>query len=110
MKSDLKFLECAGHGVAVLASPTVYDRSLVDGTTGLLYRSVEEFELKLRQAIANSEFRRTLAANAYEWVKHNRLLSQHYRQRYEWYLEMRDRLPELNAALRDRVPQLFKNS
>jgi SAM-dependent methyltransferase len=110
MKSDLKFLECAGQGVAVLASPTVYERSLVDRETGLLYRSVEEFEEKLRELIANPQLRQQLAANAYEWVKHNRMLSQHYRQRYEWYLEMRDRLPELNAALRDRVPQLFKSS
>jgi hypothetical protein len=37
------------------------------------------------------------------------MLSQHYRQRYEWYLEMRDRLPELNAALRDRLPKLFED-
>ena len=110
MKSDLKFLECAGHGVAVLASPTVYDRSLVNGETGLLYRSVEEFEAKLRELVGNPLLRRQLGGNAYEWVKHNRLLSQHYRQRYEWYLEMRDRLPELNAALRDRLPQLFENS
>jgi len=107
MKSDLKFIECAGHGVAVLASPTVYERSLVDGETGFLYRSLAEFEEKFARLIDKDELRRQIANNAYHWVKDNRLLAYHYRQRYEWYLEMRDRLDELNAALRQRVPQIF---
>ena len=106
MKSDLKWLECAGHGVAVLASPTVYERSIINGKTGLIYRSVAEFEAQLHQLLDRADFRRSIAANAYRWVKENRLLYRHYRQRYQWYLEMRDRLPELNAALRDRVPEL----
>jgi Glycosyl transferases group 1/Methyltransferase domain len=107
MKSDLKFIECAKHGVAVLASPTVYDRSIIDGKTGLIYRSSEEFELKLTQLIEQTELRRQLAENSYQWVKQHRLLCQHYRQRYDWYLEMHDRLPDLTRALRDRVPQIF---
>ncbi|MGB3239824.1 MAG: methyltransferase domain-containing protein [Geitlerinemataceae cyanobacterium] len=107
MKSDLKFIECAGHGVAVLASPVVYQSSILDGETGLIYRSVEEFETKFEALIANAKFRKNIAATAYQWVKNNRLLSQHYQQRKNWYLEMRDRLPELNQALRSRVPELF---
>ncbi|MGB3558400.1 MAG: methyltransferase domain-containing protein [Geitlerinemataceae cyanobacterium] len=107
MKSDLKFIECAQHGVAVLASSTVYEQSIIDGETGLIYRSIEEFESKLTQLIDRTSCRRKIAANAYEWVKRNRLLCQHYRQRYEWYLEMYDRLPELTLELRDRVPQIF---
>ena len=43
-KSDLKFIECAAHGVAVLASPTVYDRTINDGETGLIYHSIAEFD------------------------------------------------------------------
>lgn len=107
MKSDLKFIESAGHGVAVLASPTVYGQSIIEGETGLIYRSVEEFELKLQELIKNCQLRQQLASNAYQWVAENRLLSQHYRQRRHWYLQMRDRLPELNKELRDRVPELF---
>jgi hypothetical protein len=41
-------------------------------------------------------------------VRDHRLISHHYRDRYDWYLDMRDRLPELNAALRDRIPELFE--
>jgi spore maturation protein CgeB len=107
MKSDLKFIECAGHGVTVLASPTVYEKPIIDGETGLIYRSVEDFQQKLEELIINRQFRQTLANNAYEWVSHNRLLSQHYRKRHDWYCEMRDRLPELNQQLRDRFPELF---
>ncbi|HAZ48233.1 MAG TPA: glycosyl transferase [Cyanobacteria bacterium UBA11369] len=107
MKSDLKFIECAGHGVTVLASPTVYEGSILEGETGLIYRSVDEFEAKLRQLIEDTQFRHQLAANAYQWVKENRLLSQHYQQRRDWYLQMRDELPRLNEELRSRVPELF---
>ncbi|MGC9502373.1 glycosyltransferase [Baaleninema sp.] len=108
MKSDLKFIECASHGVTVLASPTVYDRSIVDGETGLLYNSLPEFETKLRRLLQDTPWRRQMADNAYGWVRDNRLLSQHYRERYDWYLEMRSRLPELNQALRQRVPEVFR--
>lgn len=107
MKSDLKFIECAGHGVAVLASPTVYEGSIIEGKTGLIYRSVAEFEEKLRKLISETEWRQKIARNAYEWVKNNRLLSQHYRQRREWYLKMWEELPRLNAELKSRVPELF---
>jgi len=107
MKSDLKFIECAGHGVVVLASPTVYEGSIREGETGLIYRSVEEFETKFNKLISDSEWRRKIAENAYNWVQENRLLSQHYRQRREWYLKMRQKLPRLNAELKIRVPELF---
>jgi glycosyltransferase involved in cell wall biosynthesis len=107
MKSDLKFIECASRGVVVLASPTVYARSVQHGKTGLLFNTPEEFEVLLHQVIDNRVWRRELAANAYAYVRDRRMISQHYRDRYNWYLEMLDRLPELNAALKERVPEIF---
>ncbi|PSB52088.1 glycosyl transferase [filamentous cyanobacterium Phorm 6] len=109
MKSDLKFIECAARGVAVLASSTVYENSIVDGETGLIYRYVKEFEIKLNALISDTQMRRKIAANAYEWVRDNRLLCGHYRQRRDWYLQMRDDLPRLNAELRGRLPELFSD-
>jgi hypothetical protein len=106
MKSDLKFLECAGHGVAVLASPTVYEQSVIHEETGLIYRNIQQFEMYLNELIINTTLRQKIANNAYLWVKSNRLLSQHYQQRREWYLKMRDNLPSLNQELRQRVPEL----
>lgn len=107
MKSDLKFLECASHGVTVLASPTVYEASIIEGETGLIYHSVADFTDKLERLITDSQLRIQIGKNAYEWVKNNRMLSQHYRSRSQWYFKMRDSLPELNAALQKRHPQLF---
>ncbi len=103
MKSDLKFLEHAGHGVVALASSVVYGQTIAEAETGLLFHSPEEFEAKLTELIQNAALRLRLAQTAYAWVREHRLLSQHFRQRRDWYLGMRDRLPELNAQLRDRV-------
>ena len=100
-------MECAGHGVAVLASPTVYAGTIVEGETGLLYRDEEEFEARLLQLIDGPALRHRLAGNAYQWVRGTRLQSQHYRRRAEWYFQMCDALPQLNAQLRERMPDLF---
>ena len=109
MKSDLKFIECAGHGVTVLASPTVYKASVQSGETGLIYDSLTEFSAQLRQLIENPSFRQQLANNAYQWVKQNRLLAQHYRRRWDWYCQMRDELPRLTQELWQRFPELRQN-
>jgi glycosyltransferase involved in cell wall biosynthesis len=106
-KSDLKFIECAAQGVTVLASPTVYEASLVDGETGLLFRTAEELEGHLRRVIDDTALRRRLAGAAYDYVRRNRLVSQHFRKRLAWYHELLDRLPELNVQLQERVPELF---
>ena len=106
-KSDLKFLECAAHGVAVLASPTVYAGVVRRGETGLIYESAEEFALQLMRLIMDIPFRRWLAENAYQYVAEHRVLARHFREREAWYRVMLDRLPELNRELKQRVPALF---
>ena len=105
-KSDLKFIECAGNGSVVLASPTVYANTVKDGETGFIYHNVDEFYQKLKMLINNQNKRREVAEKAYEYVKHNRLLSQHYEERWDWYNELLDRLPELNAETKKRIELL----
>ena len=105
MKSDLKFLECAANGVVALASPVVYENSIRDGDTGSLYRSPKEFGEKLSLLMRDGELRRRIAANAYQWVKHNRMLSQHYRARLEWYQQLRSRYAELTEEIYHRMNQ-----
>ena len=107
LKSDLKFLECASCGVTVLASPVVYDESIQDGMTGVLFRNPDEFEERLNGLIENSQQRQDIARRAYDWVKDNRVQALHFRDRYDWYCQLYDRLPELNDSLRRRVPELF---
>lgn len=105
-KSDLKFIESAGHGAVVLASPTVYERTVVDGCTGCIYRSPEEFEAKLAHLIEDAEGRHVIARAAYGYVRDHRLLSQHYMERYLAYQELSMHRDELDAELAERLRQL----
>lgn len=106
MKSDLKFIESAGHCVAVLASPTVYSNTVDEGKTGLIYNSIQDFEEKLVMLIENESFRHEITKNAYNYVAKNRLLSMHYQERLDWYYEMIEKLPHLNEELKTRAPEL----
>ena len=105
-KSDLKFIECAGNGAVVLASPTVYAKTVRDGETGFIYHDVKEFYDKFKILINNQNKRMQMAENAYEYVKNNRLLSQHYLERWNWYQELIARLPELNEEAQKRIELL----
>ena len=105
MKSDLKFIESAGHGAAVLASPTVYEATLRDGETGLFYRSPGEFAERLRLLVEDRPRRLELAEAAYRYVARERLLSQHYEDRLAWYEELFARREELDRELLARLEQ-----
>jgi glycosyltransferase involved in cell wall biosynthesis len=106
-KSDLKFIESAAHGLAVLASPTVYGDTIRHGEIGLIYQSPDEFGLLLDRLLVDAPFRQALGANAYRYVAQHRLLARSFRSRYDWYCAMLDRRNELQAQLQQRVPELF---
>ena len=105
-KSDLKFIESAGHGAVVLASPTVYEQSVVDGCTGCIYRSPEEFAERLARLIEDAPYRQAIARAAYGYVKGHRLLSQHYRERIAAYHEMAAHFAELDRDLAARLKKM----
>ena len=105
-KSDLKFIESAGHGAVVLASPTVYADTVRDGRTGFIYRSPREFAQRLRLLIEEPERRYEMAEAAYRYVRSERLLSRHYQERLVWYRELFARRPELDRALGERMARL----
>ena len=110
-KSDLKFLECAGSGAVVLASPVVYSKTIEEGRTGFIYRDDREFVTKLNLLVKNKNLRRMVAEAAYSYVRRERLMSQHYMERLEWYRELLSRLPELTAEAAKRIEKyipLFK--
>ena len=108
-KSDLKFIECGNCGTAALASPVVYSEVVKDGVNGFIYRDLQDFSQKLRLLIDNADKRHELADNAYEYVKHNRLMSQHYEERLDWYNELFARLPELNKETEQRIEKIAPN-
>lgn len=102
-KSDLKFLECAACGVAALASPVVYSEVIKDGENGFIFYDTRQFKQKLETLIENRDKRREMVTAAYEYVKHNRLMSQHYQERLDWYKELFAKLPELTAEAQARI-------
>ena len=102
-KSDLKFIESAGHGAVVLASPTVYETTVRQGRTGFIYRSPEEFARYLELLVENRERRLETAEAAYRYVQEERLLSGHYLERLAWYQEMVDRRQELDREMVQRM-------
>ena len=106
-KSDLKFIEAAGHGAVALASPTVYAGSVRDGETGLIFRSPKEFAQKLDLLIKRSDLRRTLAENAYRYVAEHRLLAHHLDDYIDAYREMFARREELERERLRRVEKFF---
>lgn len=105
-KSDLKFIESAGHGAVVLASPTVYERTVVDGCTGCIYRTPEEFEAKLVHLIEDGAYRHAIAAAAYDYVRNHRLMSQHYLERAKVYQELLAHKDELDRELEHRIADI----
>ena len=106
-KSDLKFIECAGNGAVVLASPIVYAKSIEEGRTGFIYRDDREFINKLNLLVKNKNLRRMVAESAYAYVRRERLMSQHYMERLEWYRELLTRLPELTAQAAKRIEKFI---
>jgi hypothetical protein len=106
-KSDLKFIEAAAHGAVFLAAPTVYEESVIHGETGLIYHSLEEFKALLDRLIRDRPYRIQLGTNARNYVSTKRLLSQHFRDRLDWYRSLWDQLDVLNAELQSRIPELF---
>ena len=108
-KSDLKFIEAAGNGAAVLAAPTVYAATVRDGETGLIYYSPKEFAQKLDLLIRRADLRRRLAENAYRYVAEHRLLAGHLDDYILAYRELFDRREELERERLRRVAKYFPN-
>ena len=110
MKSDLKFIESAGNGAVVLASPTVYEDSVSDGVNGFLYRSPMDFAEKLRVLLGDPVRRISMAEAGYRYVKENRLLSQHYMERLELYRELVRRKPELDRMVDRKIDEVSEEA
>ena len=92
--------------MAALASPTVYEGSIRDGETGLLFRSPEELHERLTRLVMAPAYARGLAETARVWVAESRMDAYQVRDRVRWYRSLLDRRDELTRALFERVPEL----
>ena len=105
-KSDLKFVEAAGCNVAVIASPTVYAKTIKHNKTGFICESPIDVTSALLTWNANPKLAQQIAFSAQEWCMKNRLQYFQSEQRLQWYKSLWQRRDELTQALLDRVPEL----
>jgi glycosyltransferase involved in cell wall biosynthesis len=106
-KSDLKFIEAGAARVAALASHVVYESSIQDGKTGLIFRDAMELRAGLLRLLAYPEATKRMADAARAYVARERMLAYQVSARSEWYRSLWERREALNAALKQRVPELF---
>ena len=106
-KSDLKFIEAGAARVAALASNVVYDATIRNGKTGLIFRDALELRAGLLRLLAYPEATRKIADAARDYVARERMLAYQVTARTEWYRSLWERREALNAALKERVPELF---
>lgn len=85
-KSDIKWQESTAIGCPVVASfKRPYIKAIEHGKTGFLANSREEWVKYLTLLIENKQLRQEIAKNAYEEVKKNHALENHWQQWKEYY-------------------------
>lgn len=105
-KSDLKFIEAAAARAVALASPTVYEQSIEDGVTGLIFRSEADLYEKLIRLVTNPALGVEIGNAARQMVAQERMVAYGVAERISWYRSLLDRRAELTEALYRRVPEL----
>jgi len=92
-KSGIKWYESvmAAEPEATLAAKTAPYAEIVDGETGLLYSTPEEFVQKLGVLIENASLRKKLGAGAKKWVLENRTPQATTPGLFDFYAETRAR-------------------
>ena len=105
MKSNLKAIEAGGHGLAVLASNVLYEKTLVNGETACCSPTSLIWQ-HLKMWVENPDADRQLGRRTRQWVAENHLAAHQVAQREQWYRNLASRRAELNRALWDRVPSL----
>jgi len=108
-KSDIKFLEASGMGLATIASPVVYAETIVDGETGLIAGSERDWAPSLARLLKDRALRAGMARKAWDYVRGERMFAYQTGERRDWYLSLWDRRLELTAALVQRHPKLAEH-
>lgn len=92
-RSAIKFYEASvlKNPAATLAQNTgAYKAEIKDGETGLLFNDPEEFEAQLSLLIENEKERKTLAANAKDWISENRDAMKRVPEMVSFWEQIRD--------------------
>ena len=105
-KSDLKFIEAGASRVVPLASPVVYEDSIEDGVTGLIFRSDADLYEKIIRLATTPSLGVSIGDAARAVVAGTRMDAYGVADRLRWYRSLLERREELTRALLERVPEL----
>ncbi len=105
-KSDIKFVEAGAGGLAVIASPVVYNNTILHEQTGLIAETPDEWENAFTRLARDAVLRKYLGENAKNYVLRERMLVQHAHKRLDWYKHIWAHKSEINARLFADFPQL----
>lgn len=105
-KSDIKFVEAGAGGLAVVASPVVYEDYIEHGKTGLIARTPKEWSTALTKLIQDASYREQLGKNAKAYVIQNRMLLSHVHKRLDWYRHLWSNRDALNERIFGLYPDM----
>lgn len=105
-KSDLKWVEAASRGLAVVASPCIYAQTIRDSENGMIAERLTDWAPAVERLITNPKLRHSIAKTAWREVQDHRMFAQQANARRDWYFDIWKRRSELEGALFQRVPQL----
>jgi SAM-dependent methyltransferase len=105
-KSDLKFIEAAACRVVSLASPVLYEESIEDGVTGLIFRSESDLYEKIIRLATTPSLGISIGDAARRLIAETRMDAYGVAERLRWYRSLLERREELTRALLERVPGL----
>ncbi len=105
-KSDLKFIEAGAARLVALASPIVYDETIEDGVTGLIFRSEYDLYEKLIRLATTPSLGLSLGNAARRLVAETRMDAYGVADRVTWSRSLLNRREALTRALYERVPEL----
>ena len=108
LKSDLKAVEAASCGLAILGSSIVYEESVISGITGELFSSPSELVSILRGWENEPDIVTAMGRAGRRWVSEKRMFAYQVRHRENWYRALCDKRDELTCQLFARVPSLSK--
>ena len=105
-KSDIKYVEAASRGSVMVASPAVYEATIVDGLTGLIARDVDDWAPAIDRLLRDPELHKGIATRAWADIRDRRMFGPQAVAQRDWYRSLWARRDELNASLRARVPAI----
>ena len=107
-KSDLKAVEAASFGLALLASPVVYKENFRDGIEASFFEDRNKLTNILTDWINNPIKVGLIGRNAQDYVLKNRLFCYQFEERKRWYDDLWTRKNDLTRAIYSREADVFK--